>query len=141
MFGRQFNCHPNISGDGKTKMFNNSQTVFIIDHDAQVRQSLAAIMRSMDLDCDTFTSAAEFLNVFDPMRSGCLVLEAYLPGLSGLELLERINDQIVYMPAIVPSARSDARTVVRAMRAGARDFLEMPCRDQPVKDAVLEALK
>jgi two-component system, LuxR family, response regulator FixJ len=122
-------------------MFNNSQTVFIIDHDAQVRQSLAALIQSMDQDCDTVTSATEFLNVFDPMQSGCLVLEAYLPGLSGLDLLERINGQVVYMPAIVISARSDARTVVRAMRAGARDFLEKPCRDQLVQDAVREALE
>jgi two-component system, LuxR family, response regulator FixJ len=122
-------------------MFNNYQTVFIIDHDEQVRQSLVALMRSMDLDFDTFTSATEFLNVYDPMRSGCLVLEAYLPGMSGLELLERINNQVVYMPAIVISTRGDARTVVRAMRAGALDFLEKPCRDQLVKDAVLEALK
>jgi two-component system response regulator FixJ len=119
---------------------NNEQTVFIIDDDVQTRQSLAAAVRSMDLDCETFASAMDFLNAFDPMRAGCLVLDVCLAGMSGLELLERVNDRVVYLPAIVTSARRDVATVVRAIRAGAVDFLEKPPHVQSLRRAVREAL-
>jgi two-component system, LuxR family, response regulator FixJ len=120
---------------------NYDPTVFIVDDDSGVRQSLTSLMRSMELNAETFGSAKDFLDVFDPMQSGCLLLDVRLPGMSGLELLEHINKHVVCIPAIVISAHCDVPTVVRAMRAGALNFLEKPCRDQVLRDAVQEACK
>ena len=105
---------------------NNDSTVFIVDDDPGIRQSLTSLMRSIELESEAFASAKEFLNVFDPMQSGCLLLDVRLPGMSGLELLEHINKQDVCIPAIVISAHGDVPTVVRAMRAGALNFLAKP---------------
>jgi two-component system response regulator FixJ len=120
---------------------NSDSTVFIVDDDQGVRQSLTALMRSIDVESEAFASANEFLNVFDPMQSGCLLLDVRLPGMSGLELLERINRQFMCIPAIVISAHADVPTVVRAMRAGALNFLEKPCRNQMLLEAIQEGFK
>jgi len=120
---------------------NNDQTVFIVDDDPEIRQSLTSLMRSMGLESEAFGSAKDFLDVFDPMRSGCLLLDVRLQDMSGLELLECINKQVVYIPVIVISAHGDVPTVVRAMRAGALNFLEKPCRDQVLWEAIQEGFK
>jgi two-component system, LuxR family, response regulator FixJ len=120
---------------------NNDSTVFIVDEDAGIRQSLTTLMRSMDLETAVFPSAVEFLDAFHPMHPGCLLLDVSLPGTNGLELLEHINSQAVCMPAVVISAESDVPTVVRAMRAGAFNFLEKPCRDQALFDSIQECFK
>jgi FixJ family two-component response regulator len=119
---------------------NDERTVFIVNDDAALCQSLAALMHAMDLGSKSFSSAVEYLDVFDPARSGCLLLEAHLPGMSGLELLEHINGRITFMPAIVISASNDVPTVVRAMRAGALNFLQKPFKKYLLCDAVKEAL-
>jgi two-component system, LuxR family, response regulator FixJ len=116
-------------------------TVFIVDDDPAIRQSSISMMRSMDLEAEDFSSAKEFLEAFDPVRSGCLLLDLRLPDMSGLELLERINKQIVCMPAIVISANAKAPIVVRAMRAGALNFLEKPCSDRFLRTAIHEAFE
>jgi two-component system, LuxR family, response regulator FixJ len=120
---------------------NSDSTVFIVDDDPGVRQSLTTLMRSMELESEAFASTNEFLNVFDPMQSGCLLLDVRLPGMSGLELLERLNHQVVCIPAIVISSHADVPTVVRAMRAGALNFLEKPCRNQMLWEAIQEGFK
>lgn len=120
---------------------NNGQTVFIVDDDPGVRQSLSALARSMELDSEDFGSAIDFLDVFDPMRSGCLLLDVCLPGMSGLELLEHINHKGICIAAIVISAHGDVPTVVRAMRAGAINYLEKPCRDELICEAIQEGFK
>jgi FixJ family two-component response regulator len=120
---------------------NNDSTVFIVDDDPGIRKSLTALMRSMELESVAFHSAVEFLDAFDPMLAGCLLLDVRLPGMSGLELLERINNQAVCLPAVVISAHGDVPTVVRAMRAGALNFLKKPCRDQALWESIQEAFK
>lgn len=120
---------------------DNDSTVFIVDNDSDVRKSLVALMRSMELESRAFQSAAEFLDAFDPMQAGCLLLDVRLPGMSGLQLLKLVNDRAVCLPAVVISARGDVPTVVRAMRAGALNFLEKPCSDQAIRESIQEALK
>jgi two-component system, LuxR family, response regulator FixJ len=120
---------------------NNDSTVFIVDEDRGVRQSLSSLIRSLDLESESFDSAEEFLDVFSLTRAGCLLLDVRLPGMSGLELLECLNKQMVCIPAIVISAHSDVPTVVRAMRAGALDFLQKPCREQVLWESIQEAFK
>jgi two-component system, LuxR family, response regulator FixJ len=120
---------------------NNDSTVFIVDDDPGVRQSLTTLMRSMDLESVAFHSAAEFLDDFDPMQPGCLLLDVSPPGTNGLELLEHINSQMICLPAVVISAEGDVPTVVRAMRAGAFNFLKKPCRNQSLLESIQECFK
>jgi two-component system, LuxR family, response regulator FixJ len=116
-------------------------TVFIIDDDPAVRQALAVLVRSMRLRAEAYESAQKFLDAFDSTRPGCLLLDVRMPGISGLELLERFSREDVQLPAIVMSAYGDVPMVVRAMKAGAMNFLEKPCRDQQLWEAIQEGLR
>ena len=113
-------------------------TVFIIDDDPAVRQALTVLVRSMRLRAEAYESAQQFLDAFDPTRPGCLLLDVRMPGISGLELLEQLSRNEVRLPAIVMSAYGDVPMVVRAMKAGALNFLEKPCRDQQLWEAIQE---
>jgi FixJ family two-component response regulator len=116
-------------------------TVFIVDDDPAVRQALTVLVRSMHLRTEAYESAQQFLDACDSARPGCLLLDVRMPGLSGLELLERLNQREVRLPAIVMSAYGDVPMVVRAMKAGAMTFLEKPCRDQQLWEAIQEGLR
>ena len=116
-------------------------TIFIVDDDPAVRQALTVLVRSMHLQAEAYESAQQFLDAFDAARPGCLLLDVRMPGISGLGLLEQFNREEVPLPAIVMSAYGDVPMVVRAMKAGALNFLEKPCRDQQLWEAIQEALK
>jgi two-component system, LuxR family, response regulator FixJ len=116
-------------------------TVFIVDDHPAVRQALAVLVRSMRLPAETFDSAEQFLAAYDPARPGCLLVDVRMPGIDGLELLEQLAGNEMRLPAIVMSAYGDVPMVVRAMKAGALNFLEKPCRDQQLWEAIQEALK
>ncbi|MFZ1933683.1 MAG: response regulator [Thermoguttaceae bacterium] len=116
-------------------------TVFIVDDDPAVRQALMTLVRSMRLRAESYESAQQFLDAFDAGRPGCVLLDVRMPGISGLGLLERFNREEIPLPAIVMSAYGDVPMVVQAMKAGALNFLEKPCRDQQLWEAVQEALK
>jgi two-component system, LuxR family, response regulator FixJ len=116
-------------------------TVFIVDDDPAVRQALTTLVRSMRLRAEAYESAQQFLDAFDAARPGCMLLDVRMPGISGLGLLEQFNQQEIPLPAIVMSAYGDVPMVVRAMKAGALNFLEKPCRDQQLWEAIQEALK
>lgn len=116
-------------------------TVFIVDDDPAVRQALAVLVRSMHLQAEAYDSAQQFLDAIDVNRPGCLLLDVRMPGISGLELLERLCAERTRIPAIVMSAYGDVPMVVRAMKAGALNFLEKPCRDQQLWEAIQEGLK
>jgi two-component system, LuxR family, response regulator FixJ len=116
-------------------------TVFIVDDDPAVRQALTALVRSMRLKAEAYQSAQQFLDAFDGTRPGCVLLDVRMPGTSGLALLEQFGREEIPLPAIVMSAYGDVPMVVRAMKAGALNFLEKPCRDQELWEAIQEALK
>jgi two-component system, LuxR family, response regulator FixJ len=120
---------------------DTDQTVFVIDDDPAVRQALTVLVRSMRLSAEAYESAQHYLDNFDATRAGCLLLDVRMPGINGLDLLESLNDHEVRLPAIVMSAYGDVPMVVRAMKAGALNFLEKPCRDQQLWEAIQEALK
>jgi FixJ family two-component response regulator len=116
-------------------------TVFVVDDDPAVRQALTVLVRSMRLRAESYESAQQFLDTFDTTRPGCLLLDVRMPGISGLELLEQLSQGDIHLPAIVMSAYGDVPMVVRAMKAGALNFLEKPCRDQQLWEAIQEGLK
>jgi two-component system, LuxR family, response regulator FixJ len=116
-------------------------TVFVVDDDPAVREALTTLVQSMHLRAEPYASAQEFLAAFDATRPGCILLDVRMPGTSGLALLEQFEREGIPLPAIVMSAYGDVPMVVRAMKAGALNFLEKPCRDADLWDAVQEALK
>jgi FixJ family two-component response regulator len=115
--------------------------VFVVDDDAAMRQSLSNLIRSVGLRVEAFASAQEFLRSKRPDVPGCLVLDVRLPGLSGLDLQKRMAEADIEIPIIFITGHGDIPMTVRAMKAGAVEFLTKPFRDQDLLDAVQQALE
>ena len=116
------------------------KTVFIVDDDPDLRDALAMLMRSAGLQTEQFSSAREFLQRVDAGRLGCLVLDIRMPGMSGLELQQRLAATASPWPIIFISGHGDAEMATRALAAGAVAFLRKPFRDQALLDAVESAV-
>ena len=116
------------------------QMVFVVDDDASVRDALSALVRSVGLRVETFGSAQEFLRHPRPPAAACLVLDVRLPGLSGLDLQRELSNAGEQIPIIFITGHGDVPMSVRAMKAGATEFLPKPFRDQDLLDAIREAL-
>ena len=116
------------------------QTVFIIDDDAWVRDSVRELVESVGLNTECFPSAHAFLQVFRPPRRGCLVLDVRMAGMSGLALQERLEELEISIPVILITGHGDVPMAVRAMRNGAFDFIQKPYRDQQLLDSINAAL-
>ncbi|MBB3543390.1 MULTISPECIES: response regulator transcription factor [unclassified Rhizobium] len=115
--------------------------VFIVDDDLSMREALTDLFRSMKFDAEAFESAASFMETANFNRPGCILLDVRLPGVSGLDFqtqLERIGSQ---MPIIFMTGFGDIPMSVRAMKAGAVDFLTKPFKDQDILDAVATAME
>jgi len=117
-----------------------SANVFIVDDDEAVRDSLALLIRSVGLSVTTFSSANEFIETYDPSAEGCLVLDVRLPGMSGLELQQKLSEDGADLPVVFITGHGDVPMAVRAMRRGAVDFLQKPFSDQDLLDRVQQAL-
>jgi len=116
-------------------------TVIIVDDDLSVREALSSLLRSVGLRAECFASPQE-LFASEKMRSGsCLVLDVRLPGISGLEVHREIQKIGINLPTVFITGHGDVPMSVRAMRAGAVEFLTKPFRDQELLDAVQIALK
>ena len=121
-------------------MSDPNTTVFIVDDDEAVRDSLKMLMESVDLHAEVFASAHEFLQLFDDDRSGCLVLDIRMPGMSGLELQAVLNERRSMLPVIFITGHGDVPMAVQAIRGGAQDFIEKPFREQELLDRVQQVL-
>ena len=115
-------------------------TVFVIDDDPAARESIGMLIRSLGLQVETYASAEQFLQSFDPARPGCVVTDMRMLGLSGLELQEQLVEMGQRIPVILISAHANMQIAVKAMRNGAVTFLEKPCQQQEIIDAVNEAI-
>jgi FixJ family two-component response regulator len=114
--------------------------VFVIDDDADLREALSSLLRSVGLQARTFPSAAEFLQAKLPDAPICLVLDVRLPGLSGLDFQAELARSHTDIPIVFMTGHGDIPMTVRAMKAGAIEFLPKPFRDQDMLDAVQTAL-
>lgn len=114
--------------------------VFVVDDDAAVCDSLRFLIESVGLQVRTFSSADEFLAAYTPDQPGCLVLDIRMPGMSGLELQEQLAKRGYTLPVIIITAHGDVPSAVRAMHAGAVDFMSKPFNDQSLLDRVHQAL-
>ena len=116
-------------------------TVFVVDDDDAVRTSLRLLLKSVGLPVETFASAQEFLDAFDSDRAGCLVLDIRMPGMSGLELQQRLNEIHAIVPIVFITGHGDVPMAVEAMQHGAVDFIQKPFRDQDLIDRINQALE
>jgi DNA-binding NtrC family response regulator len=121
-------------------MTENHPCVFVVDDDRSMRESLRDLLGSMGLTVQTFASAHQFLTSPRPEAPGCLVLDVQLPDLSGLELQQKLAKGQAPLPIIFITGHGDIPMTVRAMKAGAIDFLTKPFRDEDLLSAVAQAL-
>jgi FixJ family two-component response regulator len=117
------------------------QTVFIVDDDADVRDALALLMRAASLRAETFASARELLQRLGPDDTGCAVLDVRMPGMTGLELQAELHKRRIRLPIIFLTGHGDVPLAVKAMKAGAVDFIQKPLDEHRLVLAVMNALK
>jgi two-component system, LuxR family, response regulator FixJ len=114
--------------------------VFVVDDDERARKSVCALVRSLGLRAEAFSSAEEFLARYTPGCPGCLVTDIRMLGMSGLDLQERLVEQGIRLPVIVLTAFPRTRSTVRAIKAGAVTLLEKPYDEEELWDAIRKAL-
>jgi len=114
--------------------------VYVVDDDDAFRESLQFLLESVDLKVKTFPSAADFLNEYDPLDPGCVVLDIRMPGMSGIDLQEQLQARDISIPVIVVTASGDVPTAVRAMKAGAVELFEKPFSHQDLLNEIQRAI-
>jgi two-component system CheB/CheR fusion protein len=105
---------------------SENPVVFVVDDDAGVSESIRAVLEDQGFIVETFLSCEAFLKAYHSGRNGCLLIDAYLPGMNGLDLLQRLKDLGERLPAIMITGNSDVAVAIQAMKAGALDFIEKP---------------
>ena len=115
--------------------------VFVVDDDEEVRNGLKLLLESIGLSVSCYASAVEYLAAFNPKQPGCLVADIRMPGMSGLDLQEKLAEYPLHPPVIIISGHGDVPMAVRAVKAGAVDFIEKPFRDQILLDSVHRAIE
>lgn len=115
-------------------------TVFVVDDDPKFRKSMQFLIESVGLAVQTFDSAQQFLDDYDPETAGCVVLDVRMPGMSGLDLQEALQERNVRIPIIIVTAYGDVPMAVRAMKSGAVHFFEKPFSDQMLLDHIQRAI-
>lgn len=116
------------------------QTVFIVDDDEGVRESLAALLEASGFNTSAFSNATAFLAAFHPHQRGCILLDVRLPDISGLGVLAELKELGAQLPVVMITAYADVPLAVAAMRAGALDFLEKPYAEETLLASVRKAL-
>jgi len=114
--------------------------VFVIDDDPSIREAITNLIRSVGMSVQAFGSAKDFMASSRPNAPACLVLDVRMPGLSGLELQRELTDAGISIPIIFITGHGDIPMSVRAMKAGAVEFLTKPFRDQDLLDAIEQAI-
>jgi two-component system, LuxR family, response regulator FixJ len=119
---------------------NYDPNIFVVDDDETLRGSLRWLLESLKLNVQTYASAHEFLSTYDPVQPGCLLLDVRMPEISGLQLQDMLKKRRIRIPIIIITGHSDVSMAVRAMKAGALDFIEKPFNDQELLECVQRAL-
>ncbi len=119
---------------------STAPTVFVVDDDPSIREALSSLIRSVKLRVETFSSAQEFLRHDRPDAPACLVLDVRLPGLNGLQLQQQLIRDGVHVPIIFITGHGDIPMSVRAMKAGAVEFLTKPFRERHLLRAIEQAI-
>jgi FixJ family two-component response regulator len=120
---------------------SQTATVSIVDDDQQVRESLAALIQSMDLAAECYASGPEFLETYSPDTPGCVVLDLRMPHMSGTEVVDALRARRCQVPVVMISGHGDIPAAVSAMKSGAVDFLEKPFRGGALMESIHRAIK
>ena len=121
---------------------NEEITVFIVDDNEEVRDSLKMLIESVGLIAETYDSAQSYLDKFEASRAGCLILDVRMKGMSGLSLQEYLNkNESLVPPIIIITGHGDVQMAVRAVKAGASEFLEKPFNEQQLLDSIHIAIE
>ena len=115
--------------------------VHVVDDDEAVRKTVRLLLQSVNIPVETYGNAREFMEAFDPARSGCIVLDVRMPGMSGMELHEKLVMDGVKTPVIVVTGHGDVPMAVKAVQRGALDFIEKPFREQILLDRIKQAIQ
>ncbi|UCE62118.1 MAG: response regulator transcription factor [Phycisphaerales bacterium] len=115
-------------------------TVFVVDDDEAMCDSLRSLMESVGLSVETYATAETFLDGYDAARPGCLLLDIRMPGMSGLELQEKLVSDRVRIPTIIISAHGDIEQAVRSIKTGAVDFIKKPYKGETLLTRIHEAI-
>ncbi len=121
-------------------VLNEANSIHIIDQDEAVRNSLIRLLQPLGVQVIQCSTAEIFLNQLNTRLPACLLIEVHLPGISGLELLKRLNAMNIKIPSILFATHSDVPTAVHAMRAGAFDFIEKPFVERQLISRIQEIL-
>lgn len=116
-------------------------TVYVVDDELDMLHSLMRVFRCAGLHAESFSSAAAFLESYQPQRPGCLLLDLHMPGMNGLELQQILLDRHCNLPIIMLTGDGDVQSAVIAVKAGAVDFLEKPLDDNALVESVRHALE
>ena len=119
----------------------DAATVFVVDDDPSMRDSLRWLIESVGLNVESFANADAFMEQFTGDAAGCLVLDVRMPGTSGMELLDSLKSRGVDVPIIIISGHGDVPMAVQALKRGALDFLEKPFRDQELLEQIAKAIE
>lgn len=120
---------------------SSGQTVFIVDDDPAMRDSLKWLLQSEGLSVETHATAEAFLDTYDPIRPGCLILDVRLPGISGLDLQDELRARGITLPVVIVTGYGEPATKSRALRAGALDFIEKPLSVELLLGRIRQALE
>lgn len=120
---------------------NSEPTVFVVDDDQAMRNSLKWLIESIGMRVRTYGSADEFLRGYHFGRPGCLLLDVRMPGMSGLDLQAHLAREDSRLPVIIITGHGDVAMAVRAMKAGAVDFIEKPFHDEDLLTSIRNALE
>jgi FixJ family two-component response regulator len=129
-----------IAASGPCRIARMPPLIHIVDDDSQLREALRGLLRSMDYETMEHASIETFLRADKPERPGCVLVDVRLPDGNGLDLQARMATHGVHQPVIIMTGYGDIAMSVRAMKAGAVDFLTKPVRDQDLFDAVVSAI-
>ncbi|MEW6272911.1 MAG: response regulator [Thermodesulfobacteriota bacterium] len=119
----------------------NQPALFVVDDDDATRKLLRVLGESLRLRVETFATAEQFLERGEPQRPACLVVDVRMPGMSGLQLQDRLNERGIDLPVIMLTAHGDVPTAVRSMRAGAIDFFQKPAPSEELAQRIQEAIE
>ncbi len=135
------NTEQDVAAGGGDALMSRELTVFVVDDDQAMRNSLKWLIESVGMQVETFDSAQAFLDAYYPARGGCLLVDVRMPGMSGLELQAYLTRREIGIPVIIITGHGDVSMAVKAMKVGAVDFIEKPFDDEELLNSIRNALQ
>ena len=133
--------HPPLAPNPPSAADEGAPVIFVVDDDSHVREGIRSVLEEDGRKVACYPSCEEFLTSYRPGREACLLIDAYLPGMNGIELLQQLHDAGDRLPSIMITGNSDVSTAVQAMKAGASDFIEKPIGRDELITSVERALE